>query len=282
MERELFLGCGAASGLGLAVNVLVVSWRRRLQAVHDAARSRAEPSRRRSSFDHPFFLEVLASQLWTYGVSMLLQVAVYPACVAGGYAAWRARAGGARWVDRPGGLFAAEGGLDLLGLRLFLYAFFGHLVRDLPFCWGRSLIVVHHLVCMLGVLAALVMPVGGVSTALGIFALESGSLGYNAWCIDETLRALPSWVPCWPRGDGQVGRALVPAAFRVGMTASNLFGAHMLTIAVRAHAAQGSWAVPGFYGLAGTVLLAMRQQECFTAEKPGPSIKKLRPPSFSS
>ena len=40
---------------------------------------------------------------------------------------------------------------------------------------------------ILGLLVAFYTPEAHVATALGIFALEYGSLFYNAWLIDETL-----------------------------------------------------------------------------------------------
>ena len=70
---------------------------------------------------------------------------------------------------------------------------------------------------MLGILLALHTPHSGVPVALGIFVVEEGSLFYNAWFVDATLRSLPKHFPWWPSSSGAINMA-----YRVLMSASNV------------------------------------------------------------
>lgn len=53
-----------------------------------------------------------------------------------------------------------------------------------PIAWAS--LVVPHCLCVLRANAS-----GGVTAALGIFALEGGSLFYNLYCVDSHLRSIP-------------------------------------------------------------------------------------------
>merc|ERR1711920_125435 len=119
-------------------------------------------------------------------------------------------------------------GTDAFCLRLFLYMFWGYLVRDLPLALDTPLFVAHHVVCMAGILACLWAPVGGFPVVLGIFTLEVGSLTFNSWCFDEALRELPDWFPCWPRCSGSAGRHIVTYSYYVTMSLSNIVGGYFL------------------------------------------------------
>merc|ERR1719491_1701619 len=88
-----------------------------------------------------------------------------------------------------------------------------------------------------------------------MFAFELGSLYYNAWCIDRTVRTLPLWSKALPAAK------IVTAAFYTGMTASNVFGGYCLALAVQRNAASQHWGFASFFGIAGLPLLLMRQRE---------------------
>jgi hypothetical protein len=139
--REMVLGCGVASVLGCICNIGVIAWHRRIRR------------KSRPGFVHPVFQLVNDAQLWTYWVSMLLQLLVYPLAVMSGYLTWRDRqqqsaarggqvegGGGSigsssQWyVIQSGSLWPVGEGPpahdDHFYLRVFLYTFFGYLARD--------------------------------------------------------------------------------------------------------------------------------------------------------
>lgn len=208
-------------------------------------------------------LRVRSSVVGCYLISMTLQAIVYPVAVASAWISWPSEKG--PWLESRGGMFEDS---SLLGLRIQLYAFFGYLLNDLPMSWENSLIRLHHLVCIAGVLVAFHAPEAHVPTALGIFALEYGSLFYNAWLIDETLRdAAVFW---WPRS-----RRVVSGLFRFGMTISNVAASYLLLRVVRTNVTFAHWGFGSFYAVCGAPLLLLRQKEVFCAERPASALVKI-------
>merc|ERR1712194_565437 len=134
---------------------------------------------------------------------------------------------------------------------------------------GDPLIIVHHLLCMLGIQVGLQAPEAGVPIALGMFSFEVGSFLYNIWCIDKTVRSLPTWFPVWP------AKKLVIVAYHAIMTGSNVFGAYCLAFAVLQNGKAGHWGFASFFAIAGLPLLIVRRKECISsimgnAEQPVP------------
>eukprot|EP01043_Picozoa_sp_COSAG02_P102963 COSAG02_NODE_38980_length_422_cov_1.117647_1_plen_140_part_11 len=126
-----------ASLLGIGLNFVLIALQRR-------------------SPKHPLFTMVtddggVASQLWTFQISMAFQALVYLPAVLIAALQWRGvqaaaaaeaeAAGGTRaeelvrWEWKAGGLFPEPGEesrtFELLALRVYFYAFCGYLVRDM-------------------------------------------------------------------------------------------------------------------------------------------------------
>merc|ERR1711879_52221 len=107
----------------------------------------------------------------------------------------------------------------------------------------------------------------------GIFTLELGSLTFNSWCVDEALRELPDWFPCWPRCSGSVGRHIVTYSYYVCMSLSNIVGGYFLVLATQqclaaaSHLGTAAYGYVVFYVLSGPPLLILRQKECVDAMK---------------
>ena len=128
---EVVTGCAVFSAVGVVLNIVVISWHRRLR------------KQRGIDFVHPIFQLIQEAQLWTYMVSMLHQCAVYPPFVVWGWLSWldsqRQRAVAdpsaehqfSWWATEPGSLWPQGSQPDMWQLRVFLYAFFGYLLRDL-------------------------------------------------------------------------------------------------------------------------------------------------------
>eukprot|EP00933_Yihiella_yeosuensis_P020679 TRINITY_DN16523_c0_g3_i2.p1 TRINITY_DN16523_c0_g3~~TRINITY_DN16523_c0_g3_i2.p1 ORF type:complete len:271 (-),score=29.84 TRINITY_DN16523_c0_g3_i2:173-952(-) len=255
MASEPVMGCASTACVGLIINAVVLGWRRRVM----------ERRKNDESNPHPLFAEVEASQIWCYFFSMSLQAVIYPLCVLADWGKWS--------TDGRGGLFVPHrSGNDLFGLRCFLYVFFGYLSRDIWMSSGNLMIVAHHALCMAGILSVLNAPEGGVPGVLGMFSLELGSLLYNTWLIDDTMRALPNWIPFWPRSESF--KSIIPAMFKVGFTISNIVAFRMLGLATYVNASEGHWGYAIFFGLGGLPLLFLRQKECMTAMKPGSAMDK--------
>ena len=143
-----------------------------------------------NSNSHPWLYLILSRipnghPLWAHGYSTVSQTIVYPCCIAQSYFAreeWT-------WSDMSTGLF--DDGDSKAGMRAFLYVDSLRLLSDWPsVASGESNpYLIHHLMCIGGILATFVMVKAGVAAALGIFVCEAGSAGFNLWEIDETLRA---------------------------------------------------------------------------------------------
>lgn len=227
--------------------------------------SSRESPRGNTNTQDVLMLRVRSSVLGCYLISMTLQAMVYPVAVACAWMSWPSEKG--PWLESRGGMFEDQ---SLLGLRIHLYAFFGYLLNDLPISWENSLIRLHHLVCIVGILVVFHAPEAHVPTALGIFALEYGSLFYNAWLIDETLRdAAIFW---WPRS-----RSVVSGVFRFGMTISNVVAGYLLLRVIRTNVTFAHWGFGSFYAVCGAPLLLLRQKEVFCAEKPASAVVKISP-----
>ena len=196
-----------------------------------------------------------AMQVWNYLWNIIMQGLVFPSLFLAGWA----RAGFAITTDH--GLFPNPARPGYLLMRCWLYSFVGHNVADL--CGETSqLIMLHHVACVAGVFAFLCDPRGGTLLAAGPFALEFGSLFFTAWCVDLPLRSNEyAFVPCWPRGDGAVGRAIVPWAYYLFMTFSNVAALLALGCVAWANAAVGAWGYVVFFGIVGAALLPLRHQQ---------------------
>lgn len=176
-NTEIALGCGCASALSILLNFAVIGYQKR--------------NPKHAWFTDQPDSDGVDAQLWTYASSMANQAFVYPPCVFAAWLAWQYRnaavveAGGEalafHW--KPGGVFAIDGtgteDVGLLPLRLYFYAFCGYLVRDMHMqmrepVW-RFLMLLHHVVCIIGILMGLNTPTGGVAVALGTFTFEVGS-----------------------------------------------------------------------------------------------------------
>eukprot|EP00325_Prymnesiales_sp_UTEX-LB-985_P026273 CAMPEP_0174733452 /NCGR_PEP_ID=MMETSP1094-20130205/61334_1 /TAXON_ID=156173 /ORGANISM="Chrysochromulina brevifilum, Strain UTEX LB 985" /LENGTH=267 /DNA_ID=CAMNT_0015936109 /DNA_START=165 /DNA_END=968 /DNA_ORIENTATION=- len=161
------------------------------------------------------------------------------------------------------GLFSTEGGLGLFLVRCWFYAFAGQLIRDFAVVGcTNSLIAAHHIVCLIGICLMLASPCGGVLMASGPYFLELGSMVYNAWCVDLTMRAeayADLGIP-WPRAPES---RLVHWSYVVGMSLSNFAGAAALiaTAAVLLREQHPLWAI--FFVTLAVPLIFMRQLQCY-------------------
>lgn len=232
---EALISIGAASALGIALNFVLIAFQKR------------NPR-------HPLFTMVVddggvASQMWTFLISMAFQALVYLPAVLLAAIQWRsvqadAVAAGTsveelvRWEWKPGGLFPGVGEenrtVELLALRIYFYVFCGYLVRDTMMQLReekkRYLMLLHHVVCIGGIVLGLSTPTGGTAVALGTFSFEVGSFFYNAWVVDKSMRSYTTWC-YWPRGEGFVGRPL-PFLYCFVFTTSNVIGGYLLAVAV--------------------------------------------------
>mmetsp|Transcript_8408 Transcript_8408/g.19873 ORF Transcript_8408/g.19873 Transcript_8408/m.19873 type:complete len:253 (-) Transcript_8408:334-1092(-) len=246
MSLEAVCGCAVASAAGYPLFAPLASRRRNPDALRDS-----------SDTWKVLLIQIRSSVLGTYLISMTLQAVVYPLIVAYAWLCWPSD--NSSWLLRRGDLFSDA---SLTGLRFFLYTFFAYLLNDLPMSWGNPLIRLHHVICLLGILVALNTPEGCVPVVLGMFVVEYGSLFYNAWLIDETVRKLQIF-PWWPQS-----RNTIDWAYRCGMTVSNLVGGYMLFEAVRINRMFGHGLFSAFYATCGSPLLFLRQKEMFAAQKP--------------
>mmetsp|Transcript_8194 Transcript_8194/g.23435 ORF Transcript_8194/g.23435 Transcript_8194/m.23435 type:complete len:268 (+) Transcript_8194:149-952(+) len=256
LSSEVLLCCGVSSVLGIAVNFCVYQWHRRLRT--DTGIQRC------FGLDRTLLLETLDADLWIHVVSMVYQAVVYPACIMFGWLAWHLSSGHGRWLDRRGGAFDSDGGLDLVGIRLFAYAFFGYLVRDLPSCWSDPLIILHHLVCWIGIVVSLHAPAAAVPLFLSMFAFECGSCAYNGWIVDEALSA------------AHRDRKHAANVYQLLFTISNIAGAYLGLLATWQHWILGHTGFASFFLICGVPLVLIRQKECTARIRPGG--KKSRHP----
>lgn len=239
---EIAIGCLSASGGGIFVNLIFMAWQKRTPG-------------------HALFAEVLDSdnvpcRLWTYITAMCCQGLLYPLVILWAWLQWRGGAARSSWEWTPGGLFAEE---VHFGLRVYLYIFFGYLARDLMMQFLeaelRLLMVLHHVVCMGGILLGLTTSQGGVAMALGTFVLELGSFFYNGWICDATMRGAlgdNSLWSLWPWGGGYI------ALF----SATNLLAFYFLAVAAVENLAAGQLFHAVIFTCTGLPLIALRQQEC--------------------
>ena len=154
--------------------------------------------------------------VWNYILNVAVQGILYPSLFFSGWAQanFASNLNEGLSIDRPGYLL----------MRCYLYCFAGTLLVD---SWNErsrpfSIIMLHHVFCLIGTALFLADPYGGTMLAAGPFALEAGSCFFTAWCVDLPLRTKSelAWVP-WPRGNGPVGRAVVPWAYYILFSASN-------------------------------------------------------------
>jgi hypothetical protein len=265
MMHEIVFGCAIATSLGFCMNGFIQTRHRSLGA-HAGKSSKPVAS----PFEQVMFRDILSAPVWAYFFSLALQCSIYPLCISISWAAWRRSARvdlSARWMDAPGGLFPDDDGLEYIGLRLVLYCFFGQLARDIPMCRDDTLMVLHHSISLLGILVVLHTPEAGVNTVLGMFALEEGSALYNCWALDQTMRMLPSWFPCWPKG-----RTIVPLVYKVGFTLTDIIGGWALMRTIYANANHGHWGFAIFYAVTGLPILILRQKACIDQCTTGSSL----------
>jgi len=258
---EMLAGLGGFSLGGLLYNVAVSRWVASLGAAaasHPMERRWCAYLDRRvsSSPGIPLRSWLLSAALQGFGYTSLLALA------------WHHRT--SNWADDGLGLFAP--GLDRYYLRLFMYAFFGYLVRDLPDSKDDPLFVAHHLCCMGGILTTLTAaPDSGSTTAtLGIASLEVGSFFFNLWCLDDTMRKLK--FRFWP------GR-FINEGYHILFPISNIVAAFFLYTTAKNSAAAGSNVFAGWSALSGTILIGMRileQVKALMGSTPKPTLIPLK------
>ena len=183
-------------------------------------------------------------------------------------------AGGSReplwpFSHRDEGLWPEEHATSALLVRVWLYAFIAHLVRDLVIQLGphgATLLIVHHLLCFVGIAVFLMTPRGGMLIALGPLVTEMGSGLLNLWAVDLALRGMNA--PCWPKGDAVPW--LAPALYGYGMTLSNVGSVALLAIVGMDNLAAGHWGFTAFFWASGPPLLVMRQLQAIDVLRGAP------------
>lgn len=208
-------------------------------------------------------------QMWNYCYNMIMQGLVFPGLFLTGWA----RAGFQLLADDS--IFPMPPVRGYVLIRCWLYCFAGHLLAD---CWSEratpfTLIMLHHVACLAGIATFLVDPYGGAMLAAGPLALEWGSLFFTMWCADLPLRSGLYPIP-WPRGTGPRARAIVPYAYYIGMTLSNVIAIAALGLVVWANAVRGAWGYAVFYSVVGVALVPLRHQqvvEIYTGKTERPS-----------
>ena len=266
---EIAAGCAVASAVGLAVNVALLGWER-----WAAARPK-QPT--------PWMFERLdGTRNGQYLVCMAFQLLVPPLFVwsllrrsrdASGHAGSASSAVAPAWLRREGGFFPEQepGGdvhgenSSLLPLRLFLYAFFGHLIRDTAMELGMASynpkFLAHHALCIVATFWALLAQEATVPIATGIASCEVGSFFWNVWVLDSANRPRPEWRVPWPRCERCHGGKVVLWLYIVVFTGSNVLAAVMLFHASQIAAQAGHVWLAACYAVSGTVLLLLRQLE---------------------
>mmetsp|Transcript_47830 Transcript_47830/g.126598 ORF Transcript_47830/g.126598 Transcript_47830/m.126598 type:complete len:256 (-) Transcript_47830:127-894(-) len=249
MSTEVFIGCCAACFAGGVCNIAISNFRRRCRDIKKAR--------------HPLFVVIAGTETCSYLMALLNQLCIYPSCIL----AWMALGGSSESLTDKGLLGNANP--SYFALRVLLYAFVGHLVRDLPGSVTQPLIVAHHIASLLIVFVGLLLPASGVVFVMGVFTLELGSICYGLWMIDETMRDLPMWCPWWPRG----GRFAMGVLYRGGMTVSNVIAFPLMLLTIQGCWSKGHWAFGMFHGVGGTVFLLARQREVFVGIKPPSGVE---------
>lgn len=218
------------------------------------------------------------AKCWTYLIPMLYQLVIYPPLLVASFLQFNSIG---EFVMHNGTLFPLLGvdgdnePLDtaederLFPLRLILYIFFGHMIRDgvmeLSLPKLRWELLAHHVFACTAVLVVLCSPTSTVAAVCGIVALEVGSFTWSMWMVDSWIRALPTACPPWPRcatlpvyicgGERFVGRLYV-----ITFTISNIAGAVMLGLSIWMALREGHTGFALFY-TTGYVLLILRQLE---------------------
>lgn len=252
MESEILLGCALTSSVGFLLFAPLNQHRRWRQGA-----GKDDP---RDFFLDTALVKIENTELGPFLISMTLQGLLYPSAI---FLAWGNWSETTPFLDTKGSVFKAG---DPFGVRVFLYAFFGYLMNDLPLCWSNPLFRLHHLVCLVGIMMTLLAPECGVPFTTGIFWMEIGSLLYNAWLIDETMQNLRRHFPWWP-----TSQKAINVAYKVGMTASNVVGTYrMLQMVLVNFTDHLGFSI--FFFVTGAPLLIFRQKEVHTAEKPASGV----------
>lgn len=254
MESEILLGCALTSLVGFILFAPLNQHRRWRQGA-----GKDDP---RDFFLDMALVKIESTEQGPFLISMTFQGLLYPSAICWAWGRW---SGTEAFLDSQGSVFKPG---DPFGVRVFLYAFFGYLMNDLPLCWSNPLFRLHHLVCLVGIIMTLLAPESGVPFSVGIFTMELGSLVYNAWLIDETMqqlrrRRLNFW---WPSSN------VINVAYKVGMTASNVVGTYrMLQMVLVNFTDHLGFSI--FFFVTGAPLLIFRQKEVHTAEKPASGVQ---------
>jgi hypothetical protein len=138
---------------------------------------------------------------WSWYMGLFTQSLVYPLIC---FLAWRSKGFettpwlNAKWTDYGG---------DFYFERLWFYAFFGYLMKDMA-DMTDALYIVHHVACMVGVIMTLFLPCGFVPLLLGMCSLEMGSA---CMCLAKIMPEVPHTNP------------KLDLVYWAGMTFSNLF-----------------------------------------------------------
>lgn len=197
--------------------------------------------------------------MWSWCVSLGLQVVVYPTLfvLAVGSRYYRGEESSGSWLTGEDVRTLSDNGSDLMYLRAILYTFFGNLVGSLVCTEVDALFVLHHICCMLGILATLETgSPGAVPAALGIFSLEVGSLMFNAWNVDGVLSRFPAHFPWWPK----ISERAWTRSYFCCFTASNIYAAYFLYKATTVSYQTGYTAFTAWGAFSGLILVCMRQE----------------------
>ena len=116
---------------------------------------------------------------------------------------------------------------------------------------------------------------GAVPAAVGIFAMEEGSLFFNLWSVDIALCEFPTFLAVWPRFERHPQKKLFLNWMYYSMNSlSNALAVYFVWKAAIVSFKEG---YTGF-GMAGVILVipmaAIRQIDVFTSKKSGLALVK--------
>mmetsp|Transcript_27595 Transcript_27595/g.36199 ORF Transcript_27595/g.36199 Transcript_27595/m.36199 type:complete len:262 (-) Transcript_27595:101-886(-) len=109
--------------------------------------------------------------LWNWMMSLFWQFVIYPYFA---IAAWKQKDFGMQWLycgwdDFPS-MFFEKG---------FHYAFFGYLIKDMWELRSDFLFMLHHIICLLGIMVSFSLSAGVGFTVWIVFILETGTASFN-------------------------------------------------------------------------------------------------------
>ena len=143
-----------------------------LLAIFFNAMARAHPDTRRTVKGIPIYI---------YAVAMIFQVVVF---LPTAYCAWQRWAWNPEWMKE--GWTTSPGWTKISPMherkryeRLYLYALWGYMIKDMWIFRRDFLFFAHHLVCLFGILAFFAVPAGVGASSAGATVLELGNFTFN-------------------------------------------------------------------------------------------------------